>query len=81
MSIKANNVLLGDTITHTLLSGATSQFFSGVVFNKPVQFLDGIEMGSDNADGTYTSTCIISKTRMDTLMAILVAETSLHKVP
>ena len=36
--IKADNVLVGDTITHTLLSGATSQFFSGVVFNKPVQF-------------------------------------------
>ncbi len=43
MIIKADNVLLGDTITHTLLSSATSQFFSGVVFNKPVQCLDGIE--------------------------------------
>jgi hypothetical protein len=62
MIIKANNVLLGDTITHTLLSSATSQFFSGVVFNKPVQFLDGIDLGYNNADGTYTSTCIISKT-------------------
>ena len=53
---------MGDTITHTLLSSATSQFFSGVVFNKPVQFLDGIDLGYNNADGTYTSTCIISKT-------------------
>ena len=74
MIIKANNVLWGDTITHTLLSSATSQFFSGVVFNKPVQFLDGIDLGSYNADGTYTSTCIISKQGMDTLMVILVAE-------
>ncbi len=54
--------LLGDTITHTLLSSATSQFFAGVVFNKPVQFLDGIDLGYNNADGIYTSTCILSKT-------------------
>ena len=81
MIIKSNNVSLGDTFTHTLLSSATSQFYSDVIFNKPVQLLDGIDMGSYNADGIIPSTCILSKTGMDTLMAILVVEASLHKVP
>ncbi|MFM7989222.1 MAG: hypothetical protein ACKPKO_58900, partial [Candidatus Fonsibacter sp.] len=33
MLIKANRVLFGDTITHTLLSGAASHFYSAAGFH------------------------------------------------
>ncbi|MFM7978044.1 MAG: hypothetical protein ACKPKO_01900 [Candidatus Fonsibacter sp.] len=39
MLIKANRVLFGDTITHTLLSGAASCFYSVAEFRNLVLFL------------------------------------------
>ncbi|MFM7978947.1 MAG: hypothetical protein ACKPKO_06485, partial [Candidatus Fonsibacter sp.] len=45
MIIKANRVMLGDTITHTLLSGAVSYFYSTAEFRNLVYFGDNVEVG------------------------------------
>ncbi|MFM7983274.1 MAG: hypothetical protein ACKPKO_28530, partial [Candidatus Fonsibacter sp.] len=37
--IKANKVIIGDTITHTLLSGAASHFYSAAELHKLVYFV------------------------------------------
>ncbi|MFM7985868.1 MAG: hypothetical protein ACKPKO_41790, partial [Candidatus Fonsibacter sp.] len=42
MIIKANKVLLGDTIPHTLLSGAVYYFYSTAVFRNIVYFGDNV---------------------------------------
>ena len=45
MIIKANRVLLGDTIRHTLLSGAVSYFYSVAEFCSLTYFCDNVAVG------------------------------------
>ncbi|MFM7980580.1 MAG: hypothetical protein ACKPKO_14805, partial [Candidatus Fonsibacter sp.] len=57
MIIKANTVLFGTTITHTSLSGSSSNFHSEAMFYLSVRAKNGSVSGYDNEVGLFTSTC------------------------
>ncbi|MFM7989100.1 MAG: hypothetical protein ACKPKO_58285, partial [Candidatus Fonsibacter sp.] len=61
MIIKANRVLFGDTITHTLLSGAASYFYSVAEFRNIVYFCDNIEVGYRDANDMFVTRFYINK--------------------
>ena len=53
MIIKANRVLLGDTIPHTLLSGAVSHFYSVAEFHNLIYFCDNVAVGYKDANDMF----------------------------
>ncbi|MFM7989932.1 MAG: hypothetical protein ACKPKO_62525, partial [Candidatus Fonsibacter sp.] len=55
MIIKANRVLFGDTIAHTLVSGATSYFYSVAEFRNVVYFGDSVAVGYRNANDMFVT--------------------------
>ncbi|MFM7984612.1 MAG: hypothetical protein ACKPKO_35330, partial [Candidatus Fonsibacter sp.] len=55
MIISANRVLLGDTIPHTLLSGAVSHFYSTAEFHNIVYFGDNVEAGYRDANDMFVT--------------------------
>ena len=55
MIIKANRVLLGDTITHTLLSGAVSYFYSTAEFRNLTYFCDNVAVGYRDANDMFVT--------------------------
>ncbi|MFM7987143.1 MAG: hypothetical protein ACKPKO_48310, partial [Candidatus Fonsibacter sp.] len=61
MIIKANRVLLGDMIPHTLLSGAVYYFFSVAEFRNIVYFGDNVEVGYRDANDMFVTRCFINK--------------------
>ncbi|MFM7985666.1 MAG: hypothetical protein ACKPKO_40775, partial [Candidatus Fonsibacter sp.] len=63
MIIKADTVLFGDTLTHTSLSGSSSNFYSEAHFYQYLRAKNGIESGYDNEVGLFISTFTMSKTR------------------
>ncbi|MFM7989601.1 MAG: hypothetical protein ACKPKO_60830, partial [Candidatus Fonsibacter sp.] len=60
MIIKANRVLLGDTITHTLLSGAVSYFYSTAEFRN-LTFCDNVAVGYKDANDKFVTRFSINK--------------------
>ncbi|MFM7981769.1 MAG: hypothetical protein ACKPKO_20865, partial [Candidatus Fonsibacter sp.] len=62
MIIKANKVIIWDTITHTLLSGVASHFYTESNFYQYIRAKTGFESGYDNGYDIFTSTFILSKT-------------------
>ncbi|MFM7986369.1 MAG: hypothetical protein ACKPKO_44365, partial [Candidatus Fonsibacter sp.] len=62
MHIKANNVIIGDTIAHTLLSGVASHFYSEAIFYQSLRAKNGIVSGYDNEVGLFTSTFTVGET-------------------
>ncbi|MFM7983111.1 MAG: hypothetical protein ACKPKO_27705, partial [Candidatus Fonsibacter sp.] len=60
MIIKANRVLFGDTITHTLLSGAASCCYSVAEFSNLV-FCDNIAIGYRDANDIFVARLNINK--------------------
>ncbi|MFM7984294.1 MAG: hypothetical protein ACKPKO_33720 [Candidatus Fonsibacter sp.] len=61
MMIKANKVIIGNTVTHTLLSGVASHFYTDAILYQYLRAKNGFESGYDNGDGIFTSTFILSK--------------------
>ncbi|MFM7982150.1 MAG: hypothetical protein ACKPKO_22810 [Candidatus Fonsibacter sp.] len=61
MIIKANRVLLGDTITHTLLSGAVSYFYSTAEFRNVTYFCDNVAVGYRDANDIFVTRFSINK--------------------
>ncbi|MFM7978241.1 MAG: hypothetical protein ACKPKO_02905, partial [Candidatus Fonsibacter sp.] len=61
MIIKANRVLLGDTIPHTLLSGAVSYFYSTVEFRNLTYFCDNVAVGYREANDMFITRFFINK--------------------
>ena len=55
MIIKANRVLLGDTITHTLLSSAVSYFYSTAEFRNVTIFCDNVAVGYRDANDIFVT--------------------------
>ena len=61
MIINANRVLFGDTITHTLLSGAASHFYSVAEFHNLVYFGDSVAVGYRDANDMFVTRFSINK--------------------
>ncbi|MFM7981820.1 MAG: hypothetical protein ACKPKO_21130, partial [Candidatus Fonsibacter sp.] len=55
MIIQANRVLLGDTIPHTLLSGAVSYFYSVAEFRNLTFFCDNVAVGYRDANDMFVT--------------------------
>ena len=61
MIIKANRVLLGDTIPHTSLSGAVSNFYSTAEFRNLTYFCDNVAVGYRDANDMFVTRFFINK--------------------
>ncbi|MFM7981666.1 MAG: hypothetical protein ACKPKO_20345, partial [Candidatus Fonsibacter sp.] len=55
MIIKANRVLLGDTLTHTLLAGAVSHFYSAAEFHNLIYFCDNVAVGYKDENDMFVT--------------------------
>ncbi|MFM7986324.1 MAG: hypothetical protein ACKPKO_44130 [Candidatus Fonsibacter sp.] len=62
MVIKANTVLFGDTLTHTSLSGSSSNFYTEAMFYQLLRCKNGFVSGYDNEFGLFASIFTVSKT-------------------
>ncbi|MFM7977736.1 MAG: hypothetical protein ACKPKO_00330 [Candidatus Fonsibacter sp.] len=54
MIIKANTVLFGDTLTHTSLSGSSSNFYLEANLYQSLRAKNGFLSGYDNKVGLFT---------------------------